>query len=112
MRGYGMDFRNRRGYGARELPDWSRRGYVRDMSSTPRDRGYDLGYGAGGDALASRRREWSDPSRDLVEGYGDYSARGRYGGYRGAWDTIAMRSRGGYPSYDQVYRRGRGYDRG
>ncbi len=118
---YGSDFEDRgmlgRGEYAGTYRDRAPRGYALDMNSVRRHRGYDLGYGAGGGARAARREHWSDPSRDLAEGYGDYGSRGRYGGYYGAWDTLPLRAGGGYPEsgrYDTTYRGGRrrGYDRG
>ncbi len=105
MANYGNDFQRSRW--AREPVD-RERGY--DANLRPRGTrsgrgGYDRGYRGG------RRGNYAEATwgRDLARGYSEYSSRGPYGGYRGAWD-LRPQSAGGYDA-EQRSRRRRGYDR-
>lgn len=108
MANYGRDFGRSRW--AREPVD-RERGYdanMRARGGRPGRGGYDRGYGA--DYRGGRRGDYADATwgSDLGTGYSDYSSRGPYGGYSGAWD-LRPQSAGGSEA-EQRGRRRRGYD--
>ena len=109
MANYGQDFEGSRW--AREPVD-RERGYdanLRARRGRFRRGGYDRGYS--GDYRGGRRSDYADSTwgRDLAKGYSEYSPRGPYGGYHGAWD-LRPQMAGGYDA-EQRIRRQRGYDR-
>jgi hypothetical protein len=65
-------------------------------------RGYDRGYNAGGGRGVNEQRNqrgfhqgraapwYANPGRSMAEDFGDFSGRGRYGGYWGATDLRPM----------------------
>jgi hypothetical protein len=96
-RGYDHDLGGSRG-------DWhsgsGRGGEFRgDRSGSRQGGGYDRGYrgtgqNAGGGQFRDRQRGaapwYPNPDRGLTEGFGDFSGRGRYGGFWGATDLRPM----------------------
>ncbi|MDQ3605286.1 MAG: hypothetical protein M3418_03740 [Gemmatimonadota bacterium] len=106
MANYGRDFQGSRW--AREPVD-RERGYDANL----RPRGGRSGRGGyGGDYRGGRRGDYAEATwgSDLGTGYSDYSSRGPYGGFSGAWD-LRPQSAGGYDAELRNRRRQRGYDR-
>jgi hypothetical protein len=83
-RGYDADTRGR-GQGMQDAPRGQRGGsrYGSDFRTFDR-----------GGPLPGRRLGWGmETGSELTGGYSDYSPRGRFGGYYGAWDTRPLGSR-------------------